>query len=322
MPKVSVIVPVYNVEKYLAKCLESLVNQTLKDIEIIVVNDGSPDHSQDIIDKYVKKHPQKIKAFKKKNGGLSDARNYGLKYASGDYISFIDSDDWVEPNMLLEMYNKAIKNDFDMVVCDVKSIEENGSFMIIDSKIRQDIYTQAEVKKQMIDIYPVAWNKLFKKELFSISKIKFKKNVWFEDVEFLYRLLPYVNSIGVIHKPFNNYLQRSGAISKTYDERLHHYIDNWNGIIDYYKQKSLFDEYKDELEYCYVRYVIGVLLKQAMNYHDKSFFKKTLSLTFKNVKQQFPHYRRNKYFYKSGTGIALVLANKFLIYGLYLIKRV
>ena len=95
MVKVSVIVPVYNVEKYIDKCLTSLVNQTLKDIEIIIVNDGSPDKSQKIIDKYVKKHSN-IKSYIKKNGGISSARNYGLKYAHGEYIAFVDSDDYVD----------------------------------------------------------------------------------------------------------------------------------------------------------------------------------------------------------------------------------
>ena len=109
MSKVSVIVPVYNVEKYLEKCLDSLVSQSLKDIEIIVVNDGSPDNSQDIIDKYVKKY-ENVFGYKKKNGGLSDARNYGLKKTTGDYIAFIDSDDYISLEMLEIMYNKAIKD--------------------------------------------------------------------------------------------------------------------------------------------------------------------------------------------------------------------
>ena len=94
--KVSVIVPVYNVEKYIDKCLDSLVNQTLKDIEIIVVNDGSPDNSQKIIDKYVKKYPNKVKSFIKENGGQGSARNLGMEYAKGEYISFVDSDDWID----------------------------------------------------------------------------------------------------------------------------------------------------------------------------------------------------------------------------------
>ena len=118
MPKISIIVPVYNVEKYIAKCLKSLTLQTLQGIEIIIVNDGSLDRSIDIIEKYVKENPTKIKYYEKKNGGLSTARNYGLEYATGEYIAFLDSDDYVEINMYEEMYNLAKKENADMVECD------------------------------------------------------------------------------------------------------------------------------------------------------------------------------------------------------------
>ena len=130
MPKVSVIVPVYNVEKYLSKCLDSLVNQTLKDIEIIVVNDGTKDNSQSIIDKYTKKYSKKIKSYIKENGGLSSARNYGLKYAKGEYISFIDSDDYVDLQMFEKMYNEAINHKFDIVVCDTINVYEDKEVYI------------------------------------------------------------------------------------------------------------------------------------------------------------------------------------------------
>ena len=118
MPKISIIVPVYNVEIYIDKCLKILTEQTLRDIEIIIVNDGSLDKSEEIIEKYVKENPTKIKYYEKENGGLSSARNYGLEYATGEYIAFLDSDDYVETNMYEEMYNLAKKENADMVECD------------------------------------------------------------------------------------------------------------------------------------------------------------------------------------------------------------
>ena len=117
MPKVSIIVPIYNVEMYIEKCLETLVNQTLKDIEIILVNDGSKDSSAEIAKKYLEKYPEKIIYLEKENGGLSDSRNYGLPHAKGEYIAFLDSDDYVEENMYEEMYELAKKEDSDMVQC-------------------------------------------------------------------------------------------------------------------------------------------------------------------------------------------------------------
>ena len=115
MIKVSVIVPVYNVAGYLEKCLETLVNQTLQEIEIIIVNDGSTDSSVDIIRKFAENYPKKIIALDKKNGGLSDARNYGMSYAKGKYIGYIDSDDFIDLDMMELLYNKAEEEQADYV---------------------------------------------------------------------------------------------------------------------------------------------------------------------------------------------------------------
>ena len=117
MPNVSVIVPVYNVEDYIERCMESLINQTLKDIEIIVVNDGSTDKSETKIKKYLDKYPDKIKYFVKENGGLSDARNYGMQYATGEYIAFLDSDDYVDITLYEKMYKIAVEQNCDYVEC-------------------------------------------------------------------------------------------------------------------------------------------------------------------------------------------------------------
>ena len=126
MKKVSVIVPVYNVEKYIDKCLNTLVNQTLKDIEIIIVNDGSPDNSQEIIDKYQKKYPKKIKSYIKENGGQGSARNFGLEKATGEYIGYVDSDDFIELDMYEKLYNKAKKHDLDISICGNYCLTESG----------------------------------------------------------------------------------------------------------------------------------------------------------------------------------------------------
>lgn len=305
MAKVSVIVPVYNVEKYLEKCLDSLVNQTLKDIEIIIVNDGSPDNSQEIIDKYVKKYSN-IKAYQKENGGLSDARNYGIKLATGDYIAFLDSDDYVRTDMYKKMYEKAVGGNFDMVVCDINYIFENSDeVQRAYSNLKTDT---TDIKKVMLNIYPAAWNKIFKRKLFQTG-IEFKKGVWFEDVEFIYRMLPHVKTIGVIHEPFNQYLQREGSITKSIDKRIYHYIDNWNGIVKYYQENNFYDKYYNELEYSYVRYLYATFIKQASKY-DYEEYQKAVDKAIENVKNNFPKYRKNKYFYQSIKGIYLILFNR------------
>ena len=303
MVKVSVIVPVYNVEKYLDKCLTTLAKQTLKDIEIIIVNDGSPDNSQKIIDKYTKKYSN-MKCYIKENGGLSDARNYGIKKANGEYIAFLDSDDYVTEDMYKKMYEKAKSGNFDMVVCDLNYVYPD-KIIPAYSNVPNDT---TNIKKCMLNIYPAAWNKIFKRKLFD-NDIEFKKGVWFEDVEFIYRLLPSVKSIGTIHEHFNQYVQREGSITNTINKKIYHYIDNWNGIIDYYKKNNLYKEYKNELEYSYVRYIYATFVKQASRY-DYNDYMEAVNTAIENVKRNFPNYRRNKYFYSSLKGIYLVLFNK------------
>ena len=140
MPKVSVVVPVYNVDKYLERCLDSLVYQTLKDIEIVIVNDGSTDKSAEIIKKYVQSYPNKVFAFEKENGGLSDARNFGIKKCHGDYIGFVDSDDYVSLDMFKKLYEKAISKDFDITVCDVRLVWKNKSKEIV--KVEHDDFVK------------------------------------------------------------------------------------------------------------------------------------------------------------------------------------
>lgn len=310
MIKVSIIVPVYNVEKYIEKCLDSLANQTLKEIEIIIVNDGSPDNSQKKIDKYVKKH-KNMKSFIKENGGLSDARNYGIKKATGEYIAFVDSDDYVTHDMYEKMYNKAKSGNFDMVVCDLNYIYSD-KIVPAYSNIKEDTI---DIKNVMLNIYPAAWNKIFKRKLFN-KKIEFKKNVWFEDVEFIYRLLPSIKTIGVVHEHFNQYVQREGSITNTINKKIYNYIDNWNGIIDYYKKNKLYEEYYNELEYCYVRYIYATFIKQASKYPYNDYMD-AVEVAIKNVTDKYPNYRKNKYFHNSLKGVYLLMFNKQLAKLLY-----
>lgn len=295
--KVSVIVPVYNVEPYLDKCLNTLVNQTLKKIEIIIVNDGSKDNSEKIIEKYLKKYPEKIKYIKKANGGLSSARNEGLKYASGEYIGFVDSDDYVSLNTFNLMYKKAKEKNFDLVVCNLNYVYETKTKMV-SAGLDKDLENEDEVKKNIVFLYPAVWNKLYKKEI--LDSLKFKEGIWYEDVEFNFRVYPRVKSIGYVDKPLIQYVQRESSISKTIDKRLFNYIDNFNGLIRYYQYNNLYNKYYFELEYSYVRYLYATFIKQLSYTNDKELFKEGVKEAIKNVQEHFPNYKKNIYLKKFG----------------------
>lgn len=218
-PKVSIIVPVYNVENYLAKCLTSLVNQTLQSIEIIVVNDGSKDNSELIIQEYLEKFPNKLKAYQKENGGLSDARNFGLDKAIGEYVGFVDSDDFVKKTMFEEMLFLAEKHKAEMVICNIQKVDESGN---ITQKLTQIPNMPEKIRLKdnfsvFSDLSYFACNKLFKKELFAHKK--FKKGIHFEDIQLVPQLLLECTIIAQTQNFHYQYLERTDSISKTHTEK-------------------------------------------------------------------------------------------------------
>lgn len=314
MIKVSIIVPVYNAEGYIEKCLDSLIAQTLKEIEIIAIDDGSTDNTSKLLMKY----KDRIKIIHQKNKGVASARNRGLKEAKGEYIAFVDSDDWVNEDMLKKLYQKAKSQNFDCVMCNFSYVDDEK---IWDGTIMpsNDIIDLSAKKKFLITMFPVIWNKIYKRE--KIVKFKFKDGVWAEDVEYLYRILTNIDNIGVINDKLYYYYQRLKSESRLYDERIYSYIHNFNGIIDFYKKNNLYKEYKLELEYCYVRYIYATFVKRATYFENKKDYKKAVDTAIKNVKEAFPKYRKNKYFYKSPKGIYLTLFNKVVAYLYYDLKK-
>lgn len=300
MKSLSVIVPFYNVENYIEKCLETLVNQTLQDIEIILVNDGSQDKSVDIVKKYINKYSDKITYLEKENGGLSDARNYALPYAKGEYIAFLDSDDYVEKTMYKDMYELAKKENSDMVECDF--------YWEYPDKKKEDIGIIYKNKKEMLEkVRVVAWNKLIKKEILEKSKVTFPKGYRYEDVEFTYKLIPYIEKVSFLKKPCVHYIQREGSISNKQNERNKEIFDVLEHVINYYIENKWYNEYKNELEYVYVRYAFCSSMLRIVKIEDEEIRKKLLKLTWKKVYTTFPSWKKNP-----------ILRNKYDLKNMYL----
>ncbi len=286
MPKVSVIVPFYNVEGYIEKCLETLVNQTLQDIEIILVNDGSKDRSVNIVKKFQRNYPEKIVYLEKENGGLSDARNYAIPYAKGEYIAFLDSDDYVEKDMYQKMYNLAVKEESDMVECDF--------CWEYPDKTRKDVGEIYHGTKEMIEkIRVVAWNKLIKKEILEDTKIQFPKGYRYEDVEFTYKLIPYIKKVSFLKEACIHYIQREGSISNSQNERTREIFDVLEHVLQYYKKIGIYEKYKTELEYIYTRYAFCSSLRRISKIQDENVQENLLKLTWNNVQEKFPNWKQN-----------------------------
>lgn len=286
MPKVSVIVPIYNVEKYLEKCINSLLSQTLEDIQIILVNDGSKDNSGNIAKEYEKNNKDRVIYVEKENGGLSDARNYGLKYATGDFIAFLDSDDYIEKNAYEEMYNKAIEENADYVECDF--------IWEFPNKIRVDKQYPYKNKKEMLSfVRVVAWNKLIKRQLIIDNNLEFPKGLRYEDVEFTYKLIPFINKFAYVDKPFIHYVQREGSIANVQNERTAEIFTVLDNVIEFYKKNNIYEEYRDELEYNYARYLLCSSLKRMCKIKDKTIREKLLTESWERLNSNFPNWKEN-----------------------------
>lgn len=286
MPKVSVIVPIYNVEKYLEKCINSLLSQTLEDIQIILVNDGSKDNSGNIAREYEKNNKNRIIYVEKENGGLSDARNYGLKYATGDFVAFLDSDDYIEKNAYEEMYNKAIEENADYVECDF--------IWEFPNKIRVDKQYPYKNKKEMLSfVRVVAWNKLIKRQLITDNNLEFPKGLRYEDVEFTYKLIPFINKFAYVDKPFIHYVQREGSIANVQNERTAEIFTVLDNVIEFYKKNNIYEEYRDELEYNYARYLLCSSLKRMCKIKDKTIREKLLTESWERLNLNFPNWKEN-----------------------------
>lgn len=210
---ISVIVPVYNVEKYLDRCVESVLNQTYKDFELLLVDDGSPDECPRLCDEWAKKD-ERIKVFHKSNGGLSSARNYGLDRAKGDYIAFVDSDDFVHPDYLNLLYSALTQADADVAICDYINFKENDVINYEKEKTEAfEEYNNIAIfqKYEEVDLV-VAWNKLYKKNIF--ANVRFPIGKIHEDEGTHYKCLYQSKKTVVIKNVLYYYFFNDNGISK------------------------------------------------------------------------------------------------------------
>lgn len=299
--KVSVIVPIYNVEAFLERCLESLVQQTLNEIEIILVNDGSPDNSQAIIDKYTDLYPNKVIGLVKENGGLSDARNYGIPYARGEYIGFVDSDDYVDLTMYEKLYNKAITSESDIVVCGYYGIDENKeSFRHLQKGNMAEFGQSLSENPNLLHMNsPYAWNKLFKKELFTKSNILFPKGLIYEDIATVYPLFMYANKISKVDEALYYYiLKREGAITATFSENILLMFKALARMNDLYIQAGKFEEFKPYLSFINLRHTV-YRFRDFVLYNDKKLQRKVVNEGFAHLDKYFSDWRDNELFFNA-----------------------
>lgn len=302
MSKVSIIVSAYNVEKYIIKCIDTLLSQSLRDIQIIVVNDGSTDSTLDLIKEY---SDSRILLLTKENGGLSDARNYGIKYAIGEYISFVDGDDFVESCMYEELYNCAILNNSDVVEC--------SYFMDYPDKTKVKHVRDRSSDDLRISPYN-AWNKLIKTSILKEAKLEFIKGYWYEDLNFFLKLNTKIFKTSIIDKPLYHYIQRDGSIMHTVSNRINEIFTVLDDDISYYQKRNI--SLSDDIKYFIIKELLISSFKRFSLY-DKQNRTYTALKNLEYLNEKIPEWKKIKQVHKfSLVNIYLITFNR-LTYKIY-----
>lgn len=305
MPLISVIIPIYNVEKYLHQCIDSVIGQSFQDLEIILVNDGSPDNCLNICEEY-KSIDNRIKVIHKENGGLSDARNAGLKIATGKYVTFLDSDDFWEGKDSLEKCVQIVEDqtDLDILFFDALRYYEEKNLKIFGDKLldRKEINTKSkeDVLKYLVEITDVrvsACTKIINREFLIQNDLYFKKGIYSEDVEWFLRVLLYAKSYDYANIYMYIYRKnRMGSITNTIGiKNIIDILDTIESTIaELHKQDNTKDFYVNYMSYLAYHYTIVLGLYAGVNDTDKSklFYSRIKSLSsllqydkYKNTKQ-------------------------------------
>lgn len=313
-PSISIIVPVYNVEEYIEKCIESLVNQTQKDIEIIFINDGSTDNSRNIISKYEKKY-KNIKCIDKENEGQAVARNIAIKESHADYVMFVDADDYISPNMCEEMLLKIQKEDSDMAF-------STSYFKVLNNEINEE-KTYGSEQKDLVAKYlltqsgPV--NKLIKKELIINNELYFKELRAYEDISVVPSWALYANKISYINKSYYYYLIRDGSTMRQikYNKKLEDIFSSLNNLLEKYNNSNNKNKYKEEIEWIFIEHLLHAASLRFFKFDN---YQKNIEKINKTIKENFPNWRKNKY-YKEQSYKYKIVCNLFYKEKYFILKK-
>lgn len=288
-PYISIIIPVYGVEKYIKKCLESVLLQTFTDFECLVIDDGSTDNSINIAKEAVAKDPRFI-FLNKKNGGVASARNYGIKHAKGKYIAFIDSDDYVEPDFLLLPLTTIEAEDSDICMFSINYVAEDGTHFKTQHNNLKKYYEENDFLISKNTLMNFSYLKLYKKEIF--DSILFDETViTYEDVDLNFRII-YGRKVSNIKKPLYNYMQRKGSLSHDIKPT---YLKDIVAITkkqdDFVLENNLINKNREYINFTYLKTFIFSasikLVRYSKNYStDVINLKKSIDssrFTFKNI---------------------------------------
>lgn len=298
MKKISIIVPIYNGEKYLKKCILSLINQNLKDIEIILINDGSKDKTNEICNELSMRY-KNIRYYKIINSGCSFARNLGIKKAEGEYLTFVDADDWIDKDMYLNMYNKAIKEKLDILICGYKKTNLKGE--ILNEKLPELKNNPQDYIEFKSEWFNSPGNKIYKTSLVKENNIKFLEGCHMgEDMVFNVKAFNHAKEISIIKKSYYNYYVNENSVTRNPEKRIEIYtaikeikrigikskkIDEcirYHGILYPFGTIELVKENKGNWKEYYEKY-----LKEIKYFNQDLSIKSLITLNYRKVRLRF-----------------------------------
>ena len=294
---ISLIIPVYNVEKYLRRTLESVENQTFKNFEVIIVNDGSTDKSLEIIQEFVNKNNNFI-LVNQENSGVGAARNAGIKISRGIYIAFLDSDDFLEPNYLEKLYSAAIKTGSDIVCCNFYFYFESTKLKVYcPINTIPGVYSGEKALKKItscIGTFAFLWNKIFKRKLFVNHKIEFY-NMYFEDSATAPQLFFYANIVTFIPDVLYNYVMRDTSILHTMNARkINDFMKSLGIMRNFYEKKGIYKKYKRRMK-GYAGRLNFIISYDLFMMHFKSANFKGLINNIKAIRKSIKHFMSDNY---------------------------
>lgn len=286
MPKVTVIIPVYNSEKYIGRCLDSVLNQTYKDFEILIVNDGSKDNSQQIIDNYKEKYSDKIISIEQENKGVAITRNESIKKANGKYVMFIDNDDYLDDDYIETFVKNIEKEDYDIVLGGYRRPTETGKI------IKKLELKNEEWSKFMIT---APWAKIYKKQYLIENNITFLNTNIGEDVYFNLKAMLISNKIKIIDYIGYNWFYNTKSVSNTIQKNITQLqvYELLNSIYDELKNCNLLENNKEIIEAYFIRYIVWLLSFSTKNL-KYNVISKEYDKIFAWLRERFPNYKKNK----------------------------
>lgn len=310
--KLSIIVPVYNTEKYVGKCIQSILNQTFKDFQLIIINDGSTDDSEKVIHKVIRKCRSNVIYKKIKNAGVAHARNIGLSYATGDYIAFVDSDDYLDETMFEKLYKLAIEKNSEIVGCAYKKI-----FKFQEKEIHPKDVTcfgkSLKASKEIIfNSNPYTPVKIFKRSLIVDNEISFDEDLRiFEDLVFCYKLFLLSNKICFIDECLYNYnCKNESSLTSVFSEKMFDIYPALERLILFYRERCG-NKFDDVLEYISAKHIS---LRYAEKPTSRKLKAKYVDQSYDFLKKNFKNYKKSKYY----TGLSGFVKKHKLLIKLYL----